>query len=721
MGMDFHICTGQRRLAVFILLGASALTGPGVIAEEVEEKDDGKLEEVVVRGTVTRYSAMKSDTPIVETTRSVSIENRLDLIDKGALNLADAYLYSSGVIGEQYGFATRGDWVAVRGLDVPEYRDSLQALFGSYNNTRPDIYTIEQVEILKGPASVLYGQGSPGGIVNVVSKTPLEETYRELDVEYGNFDHVQVAADLTGPLDRDGKWLYRLIGVYRDADSQVDYVGEEAIVFAPSLTWRPNEDTNLTALLNYQDSNADVGSQFHQIAGTLTAAPNGRFLSQDLYTGEPDFNHYDTESLSVTLLADHQISEVWSIEATARYTDGDSDYSQAWVSFFGGDRWVYNADGSLYQGGSVPRSFYSATGSSEQYAVDARVRVNFSTGALEHEVLGGIQYQHVTTETDTAYAYALGYDFVTGGPDAVFGDQFWLNVFDPVYGNMPSEDIMDLFFVDSPESTTEDLGFYINDQVSYENWRITLGIRYDEVDTDTTTGVQEDDALSFSIGALYQFENGLSPYVNYAESFQPVAGTDTLTGAALKPREGEQVEVGIKYQPDWIDGLITAAWFHIEESNLGNPNTLVGATSQQEGESTVEGFEIEAFIPLGDFRLEANFSSIDTEDPNGFHFASVPEEQASAWLGYRPRGAWQGFKAGAGIRYASSSWDGADNLKTPSYTLGDLMLGYETDKWDLSVNVHNISDREYIATCLARGDCFLGEARTVVGRIRYKF
>lgn len=679
------------------------------------------IEELVVQGQLGRYSALKSDTPIMETARSVSIESLQDILDKGALNLADTYTYSAGVTGETFGFATRGDWVRVRGLDVPEYRDSLQALFGNYNNTRPDIYTVEQVEILKGPASVLYGQGSPGGLVNVVSKLPQFEAARELVAEAGNYDRFQGALDFTGPIGSSEQWAYRLIGVYRDSDTQVDYVEDDSVVLAPSITWRPTEVTRVTLLGTYQDSDSNTGAQFLPVAGTLTDAPNGRRIDPSLFASEPSFDHYDTDTRSLTLLADHQINAVWSAEVTARWTEGESDYTQAWPAFIGGNRYAVNPDGSLYGDGTVPRSFYVAEGESEQAAVDLRLRADFSTGALTHRVLLGAQYQDVTTDTDSAYAYALGYDFATGGPDGVLGDSYWLNLFDPVYGSVPPDALLDAYFVDSPETHTIDRGLYLSDQINLGRWYATLGVRFDDVETDTGVEKQDDDAVSLSAGLLYRFDNGFAPYVSYAESFEPVVGQDTVTGEAFDPQEGEQIEVGLKYQPSGINAVFTAAWFDIEQSNLDNPNSLVGAPSQQEGTARIEGVEVEALAWFGAFSVELNASHLDTEDANGYRFASVPENQASAWFGYRPGGRWQGFKSGVGVRYVGESWDGTDSLKTPSYTLYDLMLGWEAGPWDVALNLRNLGDEDYMATCLARGDCFPGEERTAVLRGAYRF
>ena len=701
--------------------GAAPPVDGGASADGEPSASRQPIEELVVQGRMSRYSALKSDTPILETARSVSIETLADIVDKGALNLADTYTYSAGVIGETFGFATRGDWVRVRGLNVPESRDSLQALFGNYNNTRPDIYTIEQVEILKGPASVLYGQGSPGGLVNVVSKRPEAEVRRELALDVGNYDRRQAAVDLTGPVAGSDRWLYRFIGVYRDSDTQVDHVPDDSLVIAPSLTWRPTEATNVTLLLNYQDTDSDTGAQFLPVFGTRFPAPNGRFIDQDTYLGEPGFNRYDTETRSVSLLADHQIDAVWSVEVTARWTEGEADYRQAWPAFIGGNRYAVNPDGSLYGDGTVPRTFYVSDAESEQQAVDVRLRADFDTGALSHEVLMGAQYQDVTTDNDSAYAFALGYDFATGGPDGALGDRYWIDVFDPAYGSFPGDAELAPFFADRPEANTVDRGLYISDQITLGRWHATLGARFDDVDTDTGSDSQQDDAVSLSAGVLYRFDNGLAPYVSYAESFEPVVGQDQLTGDAFDPQKGRQYEVGVKYQPPGVNAVVTAAWFDIEQSNLSNPNDLVNAPSQQEGIAEIRGVELEGQAWVGPLHVELNASRLDTENADGYRFASVPEDQASAWIGYRPQDRWQGFKAGIGVRYVGETWDGIDTLKTPSYTLGDLMLGWASGPWDLALNVRNVTDKEYLSTCLARGDCFVGEARTAVLRGVYRF
>lgn len=698
----------------------SLLAATGVQAAQTEPLPTQQLEELIVIGQLSRNSATKSDTPLMETARSVAIVPEQLIIDRGAMNLDEALTYTAGVNGMPYGLATRGDFPLVRGLTAPVYQDSLQSLFGNYNNPRPNIYTIEQVEVLKGPAGALYGKGSPGGLINVVSKRPQEETRREIVAGYGNYNFAEIAVDFTGRLDDQGQWLYRMIGVYSDSDTQINHVEDNRRVLAPSITWRPREDTDITLLLSYNDVDADAAAQFLPLYGTLYPAPNGQYIDYDAFMGDSHFDKYDAHSYSATVLLNHQFNDIWSMEVNARYTDAQADYQQAWTAFIPNERYVFNPDDTLYKNGTVPRSWYRGDSTSEQYAVDARFRADFTTAGIDHEVMLGAQYQDVTIGDQGYYAYALGYDLFTGQPDATFGDAYWINVFNPVSYGIPPQDYLDSLYVKEPDVSSQDVGVYASDQLTLGNWILTVGLRFDETQTDNGVETQSDSAISASAGLLYQFDNGFAPYISYADTFEPVIG-DNGNGDALDPQEGRQIEAGIKYEPASFPALMTLAVFDIHQTNLPDPATLPGSFEQQSGKAKVRGVEFESQASLGDFYWQVNASYLDTENPDGFSLASVPDTQASSWLSYRPSTAWFGFKAGIGVRYMGDSYGGGDTIKTPSYTLYDAMVGYEVGKWDFALNVNNASDKQFLATCLARGDCFPGERRTVVGTVRYVF
>lgn len=696
-------------------------SGSGIAIEHeaaaTEKTEKNAVEKIEVVGMRSPFGATKTNTPIVELARTISIETALDLKQKGVLNLSQSATYMAGVTGESYGYATRVDSISSRGLSIPRYRDSIQELFGSYNSTRAEIYTMEQVELLKGPASVLYGQGSPGGIMNYVSKTPTLGKGSEVVLSYGSFDRAQVGVDVNGSLSEDDKWMGRFVGIYRNADSQVDYVSDDTQVLMPSLSFMPSDNTTLTLIGLFQDTDSDTAAQFIPVEGTLLPLADGTYLpDQDVYAGEPGFNKFDTKSNQVTLLGEHLINDTTSLSFTALWRDGEADYHQAWATFTGGTRYL-----NAYVGAPVaptdtfvPRTFYQADNTFSQHAFDVRVNKGFVTGSFEHELLAGVQYQNVKTDANSAY-YA--------GGGVLQGDfRYILDLANPEYTGAPEQAIFDAIYNDAPEQTVTDTGLYLSDQISYENWRVTLGLRHDRVDNDTGVTEQDDTQTSYSAGILYRFDNGISPYLSYAESFETVVGLDNNNNQ-LKPEEGRQYEAGIKYELSSIPGFITLAYYDIEVSNLPNPNGLPDEAAQQQGVTTIEGFELEGRVDFGQITAQFAASVMDAEDPNGFSLSAQPDSNASLWINYSPLDL-EALTVGAGIRYVgeSVSENGVIRYDTPSYTLGDLMVSYElSDNLDLQLNVRNVTDKKYLTSCLFRGDCFPGVRRTVNASLTYSF
>ncbi|TCO72200.1 TonB-dependent siderophore receptor [Chromatocurvus halotolerans] len=710
---------GTQR-SLLVVAATVAVTSSVVAQDNIAGKSanpDDRIEEVFVYGDMNRFGATKSNTPIVDTARSLSIETADAFTEKGALNLSQTTAYMPGVTAETYGFATRGDWIRSRGLDIPRYRDSIQELFGSYNTTRTEVYTIEQVEVLRGPASVLYGQGSPGGIVNVVSKTPKTETGGEVTAQVGNFSRQQLGIDLNGTVGADAALRGRFVAFYRDSDTQVDNVFDDTLVLMPSLTFAPTPDTAITGILLRQETESDTGSQFVPVAGTLQPGPGGVALDQDVYAGEPGFNRFDTESTQITLLAEHRLTGDWYINATALWRDGEADYHQAWPIFTGAGSSRYLNDivgDAIATPTTVPRSFYQADNTSEQKALDVRLSGSFTTGALGHELLFGVQYQDVETDNNVSFLYGGG---------ALSGDyRFALDLANPVYTGAPEQSVFDAIYSDNPAQQIDDLGLYISDQISWKNWRVTAGVRYDELENTNGALVQTDSETSISAAVMYSFDNGLSPYLNYAESFETVVG-QTLAGDPLEPERASQVEAGIKYESLAFPGYFTLAYFDIDITNLPNPNSLPGDAAQQQGESTLRGIELEGKFRLGDFAVQVAYATLDAKDPNGFALSASPDGQASAWVTWEPS-ALQGFHAGGGVRWVGESVSENNNLRyvTQDYFLGDLMLGYAMGNGlDLAMNVRNVTDEQYLTSCLTRGDCFPGMRRQLSASLTYAF
>ena len=700
--------------ALFTLILATPALANQPDAQADPQAEDGESTQrdsstIIVTGRLTDFGATKSDTPIVETARSISIETEQDFEEKGALSLDDALTYSAGVTAEPFGFSTRGDFGKVRGLDAPEYRDNLQYLFGYYNTTRQDIYTLEQVEVLKGPASVLYGAGSPGGIINVVTKRPYGVTEGEVRFDYGSFDRKQIATDINIAIPgAEDEAQFRFVGLYRDGDTQIDEVSDNKFVLAPALTLRPADGTEVTILANYSDQDSDTAHQFLPVTGTLLPSASGQKIDPYEYMGAPGFNAYDTQSFALTLILEQQLSDAISFEAVGRYVDSQADYRQAWIAFQGNGVPRVGADGNGIW------TYYLADNRSEQLAVDARIRGEFTTGPITHELLAGVQAQDVFTDSDMAYVF-------NGGT---------LNVFDPQYQNVPSVEQIRQLQTNGPRNYVDTTGYYISDQMSWGALVANAGIRFDNVTNRVENGAtQKDDATSLSFGLLWRGPAGISPYVSYAESFEPVVGIDTITNEQLLPQEGRQYEAGIKWQPTGVNALVTVSAFDIEVSNLPNPAALMGGNSQQEGKSKVRGAEFEANALLGGLRIDANATYLDGEDPNGLPLTGIPDWQASLFALYNFQGALRGLSFGGGVRYVggneSNGISAIDNslltYRVDGHAVGDLSLGYDFDRFQLRVTARNVTNEEYYVVCLVRGDCYPNEKRSINGSLTVKF
>ncbi|SET22861.1 TonB-dependent siderophore receptor [Oceanicella actignis] len=275
---------------------------------------------------------MKTDDPIALTPRSVTVVTQEQLQRRGARTVEDALKYSSGVVAGQWGLDARSDWSLIRGFRPSTLHDGLPARYGYYNDATPEPFMLESVAALRGPASGLYGSGSVGGVVNTVSKTAAQDAPRLWQLQVGSFDRVQGALDVGGRIDAEGALRYRLVGVARDSRTQVDHSQDDVLALAPSLSWKPDADTELTILLNYQDADRSPLIQFASIYGTLLPATgfgNGRFLPDSLFVGEPGFDRFESEQRSVTAMFGHRFDPVWRVDANFRYLEGEAEYQHA--------------------------------------------------------------------------------------------------------------------------------------------------------------------------------------------------------------------------------------------------------------------------------------------------------------------------------------------------------------------------------------------------------
>lgn len=673
-----------------IELEAQQITAPREV-----ERGNGPVDGYVARRSV---SATKTDTPLIETPQSISVITRDRIRDQGSLTIQDALRYVSGMRGEAYGIDSRGDSALVRGTSPGIFLDGLQKGVGYYNNTRTDPFTLERIEVLKGPSSMLYGQSPVGGLLNLVSKRPQAEQRSELQLQYGTFDRKQIAFDSTGPLDDEGTLLYRVIAIQRDSDTQVDHVKDNRLLFMPSLTWRPNEQFEWTLMANVQKDDSGTTSSFLPHRGTVLSAPYGK-IDSDRFVSEPGFDEYDTEQKALTSQMSWRLDDTWTLRQNLRWQKSKVSYQTMYGYPFG-----LNPDDR-----TINRVYSVSKPDVTIWTADHQAESRFDTGALQHTLLVGVDYQHSVTDEKSAFDVATP-----------------LDVYAPVYGSFDPSVVS---LTDVPQQRTSQKGLYVQDQIRYQKWLMTLGLRKDWADTRVEDAErQKDDAVTGRVGLTYLFDNGVAPYISYSESFSPIIGLNADTQQSYKPLEGEQWELGVKYQPPGSNTLLTAAVFDLREQN----RQIFGVTprgDRQAGETQVKGVELEGLVEVTpEWNLIATYTYLDSEvvegeeGEQGNRIASVPEHMASLWSQHRFSIAGiPGFSAGAGVRYVGASWDGTDSLKTPSTTLFDAMLGYAYQDWSFTLNATNLEDETYYTTCLSRGDCFTGNRRTVVATASYSF
>ncbi|MCD7098268.1 TonB-dependent siderophore receptor [Stenotrophomonas sp. MMGLT7] len=728
-----------RRRRLVLLLSCALLSGTAVAEQSPSaargDADPVDLDAVRVnayRATTSASGATKTNTPVAETAQSLSVIAREELDARGVQNLNEAMRYVAGVSLESSGIDNRVDDFRIRGFDAGSWSnnvtlDGMRAPQGSqWNRSMFDSWNLDRVEVLKGPSAVMYGQVAPGGMVNQVSKTPTPDQEQQLRLNVDGNGQYGTAFDVGAGSTGDDH-LFRLVGLYRDGDTQIKHTEQKHWFLAPSYTWQIAERTRLTLLGLYQKDDGGSTYQFLPMAGTLVATPYGR-MKNTTFIGEPNWNTFDRTLWTAGWLFEHGFNEHWTLSQSARRTHVDSLFRTVVTN--GG----LNADGRTQK-----RRATWGTGDSDGDTLDTRLTGRFATGAAEHTLLFGVDWQRADWD----------------GARGAMNSPLDIDIFNPVYtGYVPVTTS-----IAYSGGVNRQTGVYLQDQIALDKWRLTLGGRYDWTKDDTWTrsynavsGVYgarvptriDNKAFSGNAGVLYVADNGLTPYVSYAESFQP-AGTDTNMSYARTPFDpitGKQWEAGLKYQPAGFDGLFTVAAYDLRQQNIltNDPDHADGCgasgSSQcqvQDGEGRVRGVELEARItPFDGFSVIGAASWMDSEvtrSNNGYkgrQLAMVPDWTAALWGDYTfQAGALAGLSLAAGVRYNGESYGDSANLyRIPSYTLFDAAIRYDAGRFgatavQLALNASNLADKTYVSTCGGVSSCYYGSGRVVTATARF--
>ena len=699
----FLLLLGGTAMLLSMSLGAHAQTvDPSIRLNEIviDGSDGDGTATGPVEGFVPKRSSTgsKTNTPIEDIPQSVSVIGRDQIDAQGAQKIDEALRYSAGVFAQPFGADNDTNWIYIRGFDATAkgtYLDGLQNFSYGFGGFLIDSFGIERIDVLKGPASVLYGGSNPGGIVNYISKRPTGERLRYVETginSYGNgylgFDIGDKASDTVD---------YRINGKIGGGDNYTDFSEEFRGVINPSITWKPDDATRLTVIANYTHLDATHdGGGFLPYFGTVVPTKFGKIDPKSNFT-EPSIDSYDREQAAIGYELEHTFDNDWTFRQNARY--GHSDVSEQSLYAFGYTGFLDQpAPGA---NDNLQRINFKHDTVVDNVLIDNQLEGVVNTGAIEHTLLFGAEYKFYNIDQVQAT-----------------GDGSPISAGDPVHGAPQSP--LRAPYIDQVLKQHQ-VGIYVQDQLRFgDGWLVTLNGRYDYVKTEAK-GLPEykgsDGSASGRVGVAYEFDNGLTPYASVATFFSPEIG---VTGSLefFKPETGQQYEVGVKYRPENFDGLITASLFDLTKENVVTGPFL---QETQIGKVNSRGFEIEAQANISDaWKVTAAFTAFDLkvkEDADesiiGKRPWLIPETQASLFAQYTvPTGRLEGLQLGAGVRYVGSSYADRENtLKVPDVALLDLKLGYKKDNWGVDLNVTNVFDKEYVSGCQGVNVCAYGEGR----------
>ncbi|HFT0583743.1 TPA: ferrichrome porin FhuA [Klebsiella aerogenes] len=728
-----------RKIAVVV---ATAVSGMSVYAQAAEQPKEETL--VVTAAPASQESAWgpaptiaakrsatatKTDTPIEKTPQSISVVTNEEMQMHQFQSVKEALGYTPGVTVSSRGASNTYDFVIIRGfssvgLNQNNYLDGLKLQGDFYNDAVVDPYMLERVEVMRGPTSVLYGKSNPGGIVSMVSKRPTTEPLKEVQFKMGTDNLFQTGFDFSDALDEDGVFSYRLTGVARSNNEQQQNAEQQRYAIAPSFSWRPDDKTNFSFLSYFQNEPETGYYGWLPKEGTVQPLPNGGHLPTSFNEGATN-NTYSRNQKMVGYSFEHGFNDTFTVRQNLRFSEMKVAQKSAYGTGLCNNS--MNAFNSYCQSLTPEQqAHYLGRGTVvdnerlQNFSVDTQLQSNFSTGNVDHILLTGVDYMRMRNDISALFGNAPSLDL----------------------NNLPSMSSVDFGdAVPYQMNESKQTGIYLQDQAEWNKWVLTLGGRYDwskqatTVRSDNGYIERNDHQFTWRGGINYLFDNGISPYVSYSQSFEPNAFSLYSTPrVAYEPSKGEQYEAGVKYVPKDMPVVVTGAVYQLTKSDtlMADPNNALNQVPA--GEIRSRGVELEAKAALNaNINMTASYTYTDaiyTKDTNlkGNTVVQVPKHMASLWGDYTfYDGPLSGLTLGTGGRFIGSSYgDPANTFKVGSAAVMDAVVKYDLARFgmagsNIAVNVNNLLDREYVASCFETYGCFWGAERQVVATATFRF
>ena len=663
----------KSRTACAVVAITAQACAAATAAETLETIEVLGTREQGYRATVAA-TANKSDTPAKETPFSVQVVTRELIADRGVISFGEAVRTVPGLT-PQVGFNGMNDRFRLRGFATPS--NLKNGMRRSVFIPVDEIANIEQIEVLKGPASALYGRFEPGGVVNLITKKPLDEQRTAVEVTAGDESLWRGTLDVTGPLSESVG--YRLNAAWQDNESFRDFVDARTRFISPVVSWEIGAATRVVAEFEYLSREQGLDRGFGNSPLFLTVPIERNY-------GEP-FARGKNISRLASVVIEHRLSEQWSLRAAAQATEGE--LNGIYVSY------GFPAVGGIDTGDPrVNRSARPLFDRERDRSVQLELTGRVALFGVDHRLLAGVEAAR--TAEDSQFS------------SAPLGS---ISLYDPVYGQTPGS-VSGGFF----NTSNDTIAAYVQDEMLLApQWRLLIGGRYDRAEytsedmflLDGARGAGEDDAFSPRVGLTYSPLGAISLYASWAKSFAPDVFARVQDGSVPKPSEGEQFELGAKLS--LLDGRITPtlAWFDIARRNapVPDPNDPTFTFSILAGEQRGRGWELDVPVVLNaQWRLIAGYTRLDAKfaaDPSlsGNRLANAPRDNASFWTTYDLAGALRGVSVGTGVHYVGARAANNENtFDLPGYTRWDASVTYRFgagDRYRVQVNAQNLGNRRY--------------------------
>ncbi len=657
-------------------------------------------------------SALKSDAPLFKTAQSVSVITQEQLEQKQAQTLAEAIDGVAGVVSGQLGRRGWDDFI-IRGQNSSDqvFIDGLRQ--GQSTFVATELSGMDQVQVIKGPASVNFGLVQPGGMVNMVTKRPQADSFYQGSVTYGSNQLKQGTFDLNYSPNDSEKGAFRINGRVADQNDPTDFVYFKNYYISPSYNFDLGDDTDLSVIASYQHREY-MRQQGLPILGTLLTNPNGA-LDSKLFISEPAHGGYNADVYRSGYNFAHTFENEWKFKQNFAVQKTDM-VGPAVFAATGKNFWAKNTDGTIDYT-TIQRQGRYQDVDNLSFSIDNQLQRRFNLANMSHELTIGIDAMQEKS------------DYINNR--CTVGN---LNLYHPQYNTK----------VSCPESpTNHDInrlrytGLYLRDRIQFnDQWVLNLAGRHDWAETQNknlvknTESTQSDNAFTGNASLLYTINDIAAPYVSYATSFLPVSGTDANDNA-FNPEKGKQVEVGLKLQSldQRIQGSI--AWFDLRRQNVSVSDPINSGFKVQRGEQMTRGIETEVTAHLFDqlkltaaytYTPDAKTTQDTTAENIGIRIDNIPKQSYSLSTRYRfEPNSNLGWYVGAGLRgETKKSIDGLA-VDIPSYTVFDTEAGYDTEHWGAQFSIRNMFDKNYYAGALNENLITLGNPRQINFTVKFNY